>query len=96
MFSVRSRSLAMVRGLAVFLLFCLSAQPVFAFNINWHERVQKFSRYVDQHSVAQGRRVQVLETQSKGFTRRVHGYLRALEAQARPFQTQPVPSASRD
>jgi len=86
----------MIRGLAVFLLFCLSAQPVFAFNIDWHERVQKFSRYVHQHSVAQGRRVLALETQSKGFSRRVYGYLCALEAQARPFQARPDSSAPQE
>jgi len=85
-----------VRSLAVCLLFCLSAQSVFAFNIDWNERVRKFSRYVGQQSVAQGRRTQVLETQSKSFTRRVQGYLRALEMQARPFQATPVPSAAQD
>ena len=86
----------MARSLATVLLFFLSVQPVRAFNVNWPERVQRFSRYVDQHSIAQGQRTQVLEKQSKSFTRRVHGYLRALEGHARPFQAKPAPSAARN
>ena len=77
----------MVRTLAVFLLLCLGAQPVFAFNINWQERVQRFSRYVDKQAIAQDRRTRDFGVQSRGFNRRVEGYVRALEAQARPFQT---------
>jgi len=84
------------RSLAVVLLFFLSVRPVCAFNVNWHERVQRFSRYVDQHSIAQGRRTQMLETQSRSFSRRVPGYLRALEGHARPFQAKPAPSAARN
>jgi hypothetical protein len=76
----------MVRCLAVFLLVCLGAQPAFALNINWHKRVQRFSQYVGKHSIAQGKRTLVLEKESRGFKRRVNGYVRALEAQARPFQ----------
>ena len=77
----------MARSLAVFLLLCLSVQPVFAFNINWQERVQRFSRYVDKQSIAQGRRVQVLEKQARSFQLRAQDYARALEAQARPFKS---------
>jgi len=77
----------MARGLVVLLLLCLSAEPVFAFNVNWQERVQRFSRYVGDHSIAQGRRVQGLEMQGQSFQRRVEGYARALEARARPFQS---------
>jgi len=87
----------MSRCLAALVFLCLSVQPAFAFNVNWHERVQRFSRYVDQHSIAQGRRIQTLETQSRSFKRRVSGYLRALEATARPFQTQRIiPAAERN
>ena len=79
----------MARSFAVFLLLCLSAQPVFAFNINWQERVQRFSRYVGEQSIAQDRRTRGLEMQAQSFHRRVQGYVRALEAQARPFQAKP-------
>jgi len=77
----------MARGLAVFLFLCLSAQPVFASNINWQERAQRFSRYVGEQSIAQGRRARMLEMQAQSFHRRVQGYVRALEARARPFQS---------
>ena len=80
----------MVRSLAVFLLLCLSAQPVFAFSINWPERVQVFSQYVGRHSAAQGRRTQFLAMQSQGFNSRVQGYVQALEMRARPFQAKPA------
>ena len=85
----------MVRTLAVLLLLCLGVQPVFAFNINWPERVQRFSRYVGKHVIAQDRRTRDLGGQSKSFNRRVEGYVRALEAQARPFLAPPqAPSAT--
>jgi hypothetical protein len=85
----------MARSLALFLLFgLLSAQPAFAFNINWHGRVQRFSQYVGKHSFAQGKRLLVLEKESTSFKRRINGYLRALEAQARPFQARPVSGAN--
>ena len=77
----------MARGLAVFLFLCLSVQPVFAFNINWQERAQHFSRYVGAQSIAQSRRTRMLEMQAQSFHRRVQGYVRALEARARPFQS---------
>jgi len=76
----------MVRSLAVLLLLCLSARPAFALNVNWQERVQRFSQYVDKQSSAQGQRTRVLAVQSKSFNSRVQVYVRALEAQARPFQ----------
>ena len=81
----------MLRTLAVLVLLCLGAQPVFAFNINWQERVRVFSRLVDKHVTAQDKRTQALGTQSQSFNRRVQGYVRALEAQARPFQADPKP-----
>ena len=77
----------MVRILAAFLLICMGAQPVYAFNINWQERAQRFSLYVDKHVKAQDRRTRDLGVQSGSFNRRVQGYVRALKAQARPFQT---------
>ena len=80
----------MARSLVVFLLLCLSARPACAFNINWQERVERFSGYVDKQSIAQGRRTQVLGLQSKSFISRVQGYVRALEARARPFQAKPA------
>ena len=80
----------MARCLAVLVFLCLSAQPAFAFNINWHERVQRFSQYVDRHAIAQDRRTRNLERQSKGFNHRVQGYVRALEMRARPFQAKPA------
>ena len=76
----------MARSLAVFLFLCLSVQPVFAVNINWQERVQRFSRYVGEQSIAQGRRARILEMQAQSFHRRVQGYVRILEARTRPFQ----------
>jgi hypothetical protein len=79
----------MARSLAVLLFFCLSAQPVFAFNLDWSRRVRGFSQYVAQHSSAQGKRSLVLGTHSESFKRRVNGYLRALDIQARPFQARP-------
>ena len=84
----------MERSLAVFLLLCLSAQPAWAFNINWQERVQLFSQYVGKQSVAQGQRTQTLGMQSKSFNTRAQRYVRALEARARPFQAKPEPSGS--
>ena len=81
----------MSRSFAVLLLLCLSVQPAFAFNINWQERVQRFSRYADSQAIAQGRRVQVLGMRSQSFNKRVQSYVRALETRARPFQ---VKSAS--
>jgi hypothetical protein len=87
MIASRIRSIVMARGLAVFLLLCLSVQPVFAVNINWPERVQRFSRYVSEQSIAQGRRTRVLEMQAHSFHHRVQGYVRALEQRAKPFQT---------
>ena len=81
----------MVRGLVALLLLCLSAQPVFALNIDWQTRIQRFSRYVGEHSLAQGRRARVLEMQSRSFNSRVEGYVRALEARARPFQASKKP-----
>jgi hypothetical protein len=88
--------MVMVRGLAFFLLFCLSAQPVFAFTVNWPERVQRFSRYVGRHAIAQDRRTQALGVQSRSFHSRVPGYVRALEARARPFQAKPISEAARN
>ena len=76
----------MARSLAVFLLLCLSAQPVFAYNIDWQGRVQRFSKYTHRESVAQDRRTQALAMQSKNFSRRATNYLRALDEHARPFQ----------
>ena len=85
----------MVRSLAVFVLLCLGAQPVFAFPVNWQERVERFSRYVGKYVIAQDRRTRDLGSQSKSFNRRVEGYVRALEAQARPFLAPPqAPSAT--
>ena len=86
----------MARSLAVLLFFFLSVQPVFAFNINWQERVQRFSRYVDQHAIAQGRRTRNLEVQSKNFNHRVQGYVRALEMRARSFQAKPPALAAQN
>ena len=86
----------MARSLAVLLFLCLCAQPVFAFNINWQERVQHFSRYVDTQSIAQGRRTRVLGMQSQSFNSRVQGYVRALEARARPFQGKPASAAAQN
>ena len=86
----------MVRGLALLLLLCLSVQPACAFTVNWAERVQRFSRYVDGHAIAQDKRTRVLGTQSKSFNRRVQGYVRALEARARPFQAKAAPEAARN
>jgi len=84
----------MARCLFVILFFCLSVQPVFAHSVNWNDRAQRFSRYVSEHSIAQGRRTQGLEVHGKGFNRRVQHYVRALEAQARPFKAIPVPAAA--
>ena len=84
----------MVRTLAVFVLLCLSAQPVCAFSVNWQERVQSFSRYVGKHVIAQDGRTRDLGRQSKSFNRSVEGYVRSLEMQARPFLAQPQPAAS--
>ena len=81
----------MVRTLVVLVLLCLGAQPVYAFNINWQKRVEGFSRYVDKHVIAQDRRTRDLGMQSKNFNRRVQGYVRALEAQARPFNAPQKP-----
>ena len=75
----------MVRTFAVLLLLCLGAQPAFALNVNWQKRVDRFSRYVGKHVIAQDRRTRDLGVQSRSFNRRVQGYVRALEAQARPF-----------
>jgi hypothetical protein len=86
----------MVRSLAALLLLCLSAQPVFAFNIDWQGRVERFSRYVDKHSLAQGQRRRILEMQSQGFNTRAPVYVRALEARARPFQAKPASSAAQN
>ncbi|MDR2695503.1 MAG: hypothetical protein LBC79_03890 [Deltaproteobacteria bacterium] len=86
----------MVRSLAVLLLLCLGVQPVFASAVNWPERVQRFSRYVGRHAIAQDRRTQVLGGQSQSFNRRVQGYVRALEARARPFQAKPAVDAMRN
>ena len=72
----------MVRSLAVLLLLCLSAQSVFAFTVNWSERVQRFSRYVDRHAIAQDRRTQVLGTQSRSFNSRVQSYVKNLHGHA--------------
>jgi hypothetical protein len=83
--------MVVVRTLAVLLLLCLGAQPVFAFNINWQKRVERFSRYVGKHVIAQDRRTRDLGVQSKSFNRRVQGYVRALEAQARPFTSTQSP-----
>ena len=83
----------MVRTLAVLLLLCLGAQPAFAFNINWQAHVQRFSRYVGKHAIAQDKRTRNLGVQSRSFNRRVQGYVRALEKQARPFQAKPVSAA---
>jgi hypothetical protein len=88
--------MVVVRSLAVFLLLCLSAQPVLAFTVNWPERVQRFSRYVGRHAIAQDRRTQVLGVQSRSFNSRVQGYVRALEARARPFQAKPAPETARN
>jgi len=79
----------MARSLAVLLFLCLSVQPVFALNINWQERVQRFSQYVDTQSIAQGRRVQMLGMQSQSFNTRVQSYVRALETLTRPLQAKP-------
>ena len=87
----RGWSMVMVRTLAVLVLLCMGAQPVFAFNINWAERVQRFSLYVGKHVIAQDGRTRDLGVQSKSFNSRVQGYVRALEAQARPFQANPTP-----
>ena len=76
----------MIRILAVVLLLCLGAQPACAFNINWQAQVQRFSRYVGKHAIAQDKRTRDLGVQSRSFNRRVEGYVRALEKQARPFQ----------
>ena len=83
----------MARNLAVLLFFCLSVQPACALNINWQERVQRFSQYVDAQSVAQGQRSRFLGMQAQSFTTRVQGYVRALEDRARPFQSAPPASA---
>ena len=84
------RSLAVMRSLAVCLLLCLSAQPACAFNVNWPERVQRFSGYVERHAIAQGQRTRALEMQAQSFQRRVQGYVRVLEAQTRSFQASPA------
>jgi len=86
----------MARSLVVLLLLCLSVQPTFALNINWQERVQRFSQYADKQSIAQGRRTQVLGVQSQSFNRRVQGYVRALEALARPLQTNSASAAAQN
>ena len=86
----------MARSVAVLLFLCLSAQPVFAFNINWQERVQRFSLYVDKQSIAQSRRTRMLGMQSKSFNSRVHGYVRALEMRARPFQAKTASDAAQN
>jgi len=79
----------MARGLVVFLLLCLNAQPVFALSIDWEKRMQRFSRYVSEHSLAQGRRTRVLEVQSMSFNSRVEGYVRALWKRGHvPFKSQ--------
>ena len=84
----------MVRSLAVLLFFFLSAQPVFAFTINWQGRVQRFSQYVGTQAIAQGQRTRMLGMQSESFKSRVQGYVRALEIQARPFQIKPASDAA--
>jgi hypothetical protein len=89
--SPRSPEHAMVRILAVFLLLCLSEHCAFALNINWQKRVQRFSQYVGEQSIAQGQRTKVLEMQSKSFNSRAQTYVRALEARARPFQSEQNP-----
>ena len=66
----------MVRSLIAFLLVCLSAQPVFAGNINWQERVQRFSQYVEKQSIAQGRRTRALAAQAESFSSRVDQYVK--------------------
>ena len=86
----------MARSLAVFLFIFLSAHPVSALDINWQERSQRFSRYVGEHSVAQGQRTQGLAVQSQSFNRRVQGYVRALEVRALPFQSKPVADAAQN
>ena len=80
----------MARILAVFLFLCLSVQPVFASNINWQERVQRFTRYLEEQAVAQGRRTRGLEMQAQNYKRRVQDYVRALEARGRAFQGKPA------
>jgi len=85
----------MARSLAVFLFLCLSMQPAFALNINWQERVQRFSGYVDKQSIAQGLRTRALGMQSQSFNKRVQSYVRALEARARPFAA-PASDAARN
>ena len=80
----------MARSLAVLLFLGLSVQPAFALNINWQERVQRFSGYVDKHSLGQGQRTRVLGMQSQSFNRRVQVYVRGLEDLARPFQAIPT------
>ena len=72
----------MVRSLAVLLLLCLSAQPVLALTVNWPERVQRFSRYVGRHAIAQDRRTQALGTQSRSFNSRVQSYVKNLHGRA--------------
>jgi len=86
----------MTRSLAVVLFLCLSVQPAFAFNINWQERVQRFSQYVGTQSIAQGRRTQILGTQSQSFNKRVQGYVRALERLARPFHAKSASAAAQN
>ena len=77
----------MARGLAVLFFLCLSVQSVFASNINWQERVQRFTRYVEEQAIAQGRRTRGLEMQAQNYHRRVQGYVRALEARGRAAHT---------
>ena len=86
----------MNRGLVVLLLLCLSAQPVFAFGVNWQERVQRFSQHVGAHSIAQGQRTRALAMQSQSFNSRVQGYVRTLEARARSFQATPTSSGAQN
>ena len=76
----------MSRSLTVLLFLCLSVQPAFAFGINWQERVQRFSQYGAQQAIAQGQRTKALGMQTQSFNKRVEGYVRNLEAQARPLQ----------
>ena len=83
----------MVRILVVALLLCLGARPACAFNINWQAQVQRFSRYVGKHAIAQDKRTRNLGVQSRSFNRRVEGYVRALEKQARTFQAKPASAA---
>jgi len=88
----RSPEHGMVRSLAVLLFLCLSAQPVFAFNVNWQGRVQHFSQYVGKQSLAQGQRTRMLGIQSKSFNSRVQGYVRTLEMRvSHPKETPKIP-----